>query len=154
MVLAGVVINDGGANYRQGDTIVIEPNDGGAIIDPVFNEIGTLVDINIREPGQTFNRFPRIRLKSDFGVNADILPIFKVRTDEDPDANARKLQGDKIISVDDCVGRLVIGYVNGQPYYGQYHKYQGRKVVGPKDSRAERQYIYDTPEESLGMIDG
>lgn len=154
IILDGVVINDGGANYRQGDTIVIEPNDGGAIIDPVFNEIGTLVDINIREPGQTFNRFPRIRLKSDFGVNADILPIFKVRTDEDPDANARKLQGDKIISVDDCVGRLVIGYVNGQPYYGQYHKYQGRKVVGPKDSRAERQYIYDTPEESLGMIDG
>lgn len=154
IILDGVIINDGGANYQQGDTIVIEPNDGGAIIDPIFNEIGTLIDVNIREPGQTFNRFPRIRLQSNFGVNADILPIFKVRTDEDPDANAKKLQGDKIISVDQCIGRLVIGYVNGQPYYGTYHKYQGKKVVGRKGSTTKRQYIYDTPEESLGMNDG
>jgi len=144
-----VYIYNPGYNYQQGDVIVVEGDTGLRLI-PTFNDIGQLTDVTIQDPGSTYSSYPEIYIKSVTGINAKILPIFKVRTeDEDPDANARILSGDRIITVDDCVGRLVIGYVNGQPYYGPYHEHNGRKMVGRFHRPINHAYIYDTPEESL-----
>ena len=137
-----------GYNYQQGDVIVVEPDTGLKLI-PTFNDIGQLTDVTIQDPGSTFSSYPEIYIKSVTGINATILPIFKVRTEEDPDANSRILSGDRIISVDDCIGRLIIGYVNGQPYYGPFHKHKGRKMVGAVHSSKPHAFIYDTPEASL-----
>ena len=159
IILDAIYIKNPGFNYKQGDEIIVEG--GGEIIDgerksdtglklaPVFNDVGQLTDVIIQDPGSTFGSYPNIYIKSTTGINANILPIFKRRTDEDPDENARKLSGDRIITVDDCVGRLVIGYVNGQPYYGPYHQHKGRKMVGRFHTPIKHAYIYDTPEESL-----
>ena len=127
----------------------VRKSDTGLKLVPVFNDIGQLTEVIIQDPGSTFSSYPDIYIKSTTGINANILPIFKKRTDEDPDENARSLSGDRIITVDDCIGRLVIGYVNGQPYYGPYHKHNGRKMVGRYHSPTKHAYIYDTPEESL-----
>ena len=124
-------------------------SDTGLVLVPVFNGVGQLTEVIIQDPGSTFSSYPDIYIRSTTGINAEILPIFKLRTDEDPDENARNLSGNRIITVDDCVGRLVIGYVNGQPYYGPYHKHKGRKMVGRFHSPTKHAYIYDTPEESL-----
>ena len=149
IILDGVYIYNPGYNYQQGDVIVVEGDTGLRLI-PTFNDIGQLTDVTIQDPGSTYSSYPEIYIKSVTGINAKILPIFKVRTeDEDPDANARILSGDRIISVDDCIGRLIIGYVNGQPYYGPYHKHEGRKMVGRFHTPTKHAYIYDTPEESL-----
>lgn len=150
IVLDGVLIEDPGANYEIGDQIVISPSNG-AEMSPVFDNIGRLVDVVITNPGNTFNEYPRIFVKSELGVNANIIPIFRVRrSDEDPDGGVRKIQGDRIITVDDCIGRLISGYINGKPYYGEYHFFRGKKVVGPKKPNLKnRMYLYDTPEESL-----
>ena len=148
IILDGVYIYNPGYNYQQGDVIVVEPDTGLKLI-PTFNDIGQLTDVTIQDPGSTFSSYPEIYIKSVTGINATILPIFKVRTEEDPDANSRILSGDRIISVDDCIGRLIIGYVNGQPYYGPFHKHKGRKMVGAVHSSKPHAFIYDTPEASL-----
>lgn len=127
----------------------VRKSDTGLKLVPVFNDIGQLTEVIIQDPGSTFSSYPDIYIRSTTGINAKILPIFKKRTDEDPDANARSLSGNRIITVDDCIGRLVIGYVNGQPYYGPYHQHKGRKMIGRFHSPRKHAYIYDTPEESL-----
>lgn len=149
VVLDGVFIENRGVNYEQGDQIIMEPNYGANLI-PVFNDIGQLEEVIITDPGSLFEDYPRIYIKSQTGINANILPIFKVRReDEDPDQTAKTLSGERIITVDDCIGRLIIGYVNGQPYYGPFHTHMGRKMVGAKHTTTPHAYIYDTPEQSL-----
>ena len=150
IILDGVFIDDSGANYDIGDQIVITPSNG-AEMSPIFDDIGRLVDVVITNPGNTFNEYPRIFIKSELGVNANIIPMFRVRrSDEDPDERLRKIQGDRIITVDDCIARPISGYINGKPYYGEYHYFRGKKVVGPKKPNLKnRIYLSDTPEESL-----
>lgn len=149
IILDGVYIDNPGVNYEQGDEIIMEPSYGGKLC-PVFNDIGQLIDVVICEPGGLFDDYPKIYIRSQTGINANILPIFRVRReDEDPDANARRMSGDRIITVDDCIGRLVVGYVNGQPYYGPWHYHNGRKMIGKNHTQRKHPYIYDTPEESL-----
>jgi len=155
IILDAVYIYNPGFNYKQGDVIVVDGggekrgSDTGLKLVPVFNDIGQLIEVVIQDPGSTFSSYPDIYIRSNTGINAIILPIFKKRIDENPDDNAKTLSGDRIITVDDCIGRLVIGYVNGQPYYGPYHKHKGRKMVGRLHSPINHSYIYDTPEESL-----
>ena len=71
------------------------------------------------------------------------------------DTNAgprRRLVG--ITSVVDCIGidTPLIGYVNGEPYYGPYHVHPetGVKMVGDRHVSTPHDIIYDTVEESLG----
>ena len=43
----------------------------------------------------------------------------------------------------------LVGWVDGNPYYGPYHVHMDRKMVGAKHVRTAHAYIYDTKEESL-----
>ena len=54
----------------------------------------------------------------------------------------------------DCVGpetNNLVGYVNGQPYYGPYHIHptKGVKMVGVAHTSTPHEIIYDTPEQSF-----
>ena len=60
----------------------------------------------------------------------------------------------EIIQVIDCVGpetNNLVGYVNGQPYYGPYHIHptKGVKMVGIAHTSTPHEIIYDTPEQSF-----
>ena len=106
VVLDGLFIENGGANYSPGDEIVIIPSKG-VETEAVFNDIGQLVNINIQNPGGSFFGIPRIFVKSQTGVNANIIPIFGIRPEnENPDERVIQVIGDRIISVIDCVGTL------------------------------------------------
>lgn len=150
VILDGIYIENTGANYSSGDQIIVDGADGVEML-PVFDNIGRLVDVVITNPGDIINDYPRIYIKSETGVNANILPVFRVRRpDEDPDDRDTIVTGDRIVTIDECVGTLVIGYINGKPYYGNYYYYNGRRVAGKKNNNIKnRIYIYDTPEESL-----
>ena len=60
----------------------------------------------------------------------------------------------EVIQVIDCVGpetNNLVGYVNGQPYYGPYHIHptKGVKMVGVAHTSTPHDIIYDTPEQSF-----
>jgi len=89
---------------------------------------------------------PNIVIESSTGSGALIKPIIK-ELSLDP-------QGD-IVQVIDCVGpetNFVVGFINGQPYYGDYHVMpDGTKMTGVSHS-ADDKIIYDTPQQSLNKI--
>ena len=84
-------------------------------------------------------------MSSSTGVGALIKPIIG-RLPLTP-------QGE-VIQVIDCVGpetNNLVGYVNGQPYYGPYHIHptKGVKMVGIAHTSSPHEIIYDTPEQSF-----
>ena len=66
-----------------------------------------------------------------------------------------ELQGE-VKQVIDCISKEddLIGYVNGEPYYGPFHFHPSRgvKMVGAKHVPYPHQIIYDTKAESLGSL--
>ena len=66
-----------------------------------------------------------------------------------------EFQGE-VKQVIDCISKEddLIGYVNGEPYYGPFHFHPSRgvKMVGAKHVPYPHQIIYDTKAESLGSL--
>ena len=62
--------------------------------------------------------------------------------------NGSKVRGDIIT---DSGSSTLVGYVNGQPYYGPYHIHptKGVKMVGIAHTSSPHEIIYDTPEQSF-----
>jgi len=133
-------IVDGGQGYEVETTTATDGNieynltiDNGVIISatPINN-------VKITE-------IPKIVVSSPTGIGALIKPIIG-RLPLTP-------QGE-IIQVIDCVGpetNNLVGYVNGQPYYGSYHIHptKGVKMVGIAHTSTPHEIIYDTPEQSF-----
>ena len=105
VIIEAFYIDNPGANYSPGDEVIISPSNG-VEVRPVFNNVGQLVNLNIENPGGTFTTVPKIFIRSQTGVNANIIPIFVVRRDEGPDERLIEATGDRIISVVDCVGPM------------------------------------------------
>jgi hypothetical protein len=100
-----VEINSTGVNYSPEDTIVVEP-DNGAILEPVFGPFGSIIDVNIANPGIGFTVRPNIYIKTETGYNAELIPILCVNRKGDIPEEEYKLPfGEKIIKVIDCVGK-------------------------------------------------
>jgi hypothetical protein len=101
VTLDDVIINNPGTEYEPGDTITVTP-DTGVELRPTFNSVGSLTKVDIISKGNSFNTMPKIQIKTNTGVNADIWPVFKIQRVED----LGSLQpGQKIITVVDCVGK-------------------------------------------------
>lgn len=104
--IGDVYIENTGVNYSPGDEIVIEPSNG-AELEPVYDETGRLIRVNILNPGIGFVEFPQIFINSNTGVNANIIPVFNITRlteNEDGDVLPEIPQGTPLISVVDCVG--------------------------------------------------
>lgn len=96
------IINPG-FGYVPGDTIIVTP-DNGAVLEPVIDNNGRIIDIKVIRPGIGFNDFPEITVDSKTGYNFSSRPIFKViRVDEKIFVPP---PGTPIISVVDCVGKI------------------------------------------------
>ena len=133
-------VADGGSGYEVETTTATDGNveynltiDDGVIISatPINN-------VRITE-------IPKIVVSSSTGVGALIKPIIG-RLPLTP-------QGE-VIQVIDCVGpetNNLVGYVNGEPYYGPYHIHptKGVKMVGVAHTSTPHEIIYDTPEQSF-----
>ena len=143
----GPNIIDSGSGYDRDDTVTDNyGNDYTINIDPD----GSIIKVN-RIPVNGELKFPSIvdvvefTINSTTGSGAILRPRLKVRPQE--------FQGE-VKQVIDCISKDddIVGYVNGEPYYGPFHLHPstGRKMVGSKHRSTPHQYIYDTQAESLG----
>tara|TARA_B100001057_G_scaffold484438_1_gene562521 strand:+ start:458 stop:2599 length:2142 start_codon:yes stop_codon:yes gene_type:complete len=66
-------------------------------------------------------------------------------------SNGAKVRGSIITA--NSSGSNLVGYVNGQPYYGPFHTHPstGEKMVGAFHTTTPHDIIYDTREQSLGI---
>jgi ElaB/YqjD/DUF883 family membrane-anchored ribosome-binding protein len=104
LCLDEIYIKDSGFDYSPGDTIVMEPN-YGAVLEPVFDENGSLAKVNIIKNSEGFLDLPEIFIDSETGYNAKLIPVFSVcRIGDLPEDEISP--GQNIISVVDCVGKF------------------------------------------------
>lgn len=101
--LDDVVIDDPGFNYKPGDTIKITP-DNGSILEPVINQRGEVVKVNLISKGCGFVDLPEIIVESATGFNAVIKPVLNVTRVINEQDLLEVPPGIELISVVDCVG--------------------------------------------------
>lgn len=105
--IESVLINDPGVNYDPNDPIVIIP-DNGAILTPVYNDAGSVVDVKIENAGIGFTDYPRIFIDSEFGINAELIPQFKIiRVGDLTQDKDIVPTNEQIVHVVDCVGKIL-----------------------------------------------
>ena len=104
MSLCDIVIVNSGYSYQKTDEVVIEPS-MGAEASIQLDEFGRLIGIKVTKAGEGFKEWPTIYIKSETGYNAVLRPklcIDRISSDKVEDVGVGK-----VISVVDCVGRVV-----------------------------------------------
>ena len=89
----------------------------------------------------------RPRVVDDTGFGAELIPTYEF-------VGPEKLKSLYAVNTYiDCVShpQELVGWVNGQPYYGPFHTHMGRKMVGAVHTDEPHEYIYDSKAESLGQ---
>jgi len=104
LYMCDVIIKNTGFGYQEGDEIVVEPS-RGAELKPTFNQIGQLTSVRIISGGEGFKEIPKIYIKTDTGVNAEMSPRFCIDSVDDTTINRPGIDV-KVVSVIDCVGKI------------------------------------------------
>ena len=161
-----IFIVNGGENYPVTDTdesytidhvVVVNPGEGYTNNDIVTDNQGNEYDMFLDENGKILNvippnpeinnveeikDFPELNISSNTGFGAILSPILTPRP---------SYQGE-IKQVIDCITPRdgIVGFVNGDPYYGPFHIHPrtGVKMVGVAHTTSPHAIIYDTPQES------
>ena len=141
----GPNIIDGGGGYDSDNDTVTDNYDNEYGINTDTNgSITKLIRINNNEIPSIIDAM-EFTINSATGSGAIIRPRLRIRPVEP--------QGE-VKQVIDCISKDddLVGYVNGEPYYGPFHTHPktGRKMVGATHTTTPHQYIYDTQAESLG----
>ena len=146
--LKEVIVENPGINYDcSKDRVVIEPNEGGAKLSLCqCGPFGTIEKVCVDDGGLGITRWPNIRIISDTGINADLIPVLEpVRDPIVPDP-------DKLIQVTDLVGIKQTGYYDGRAYFGAVFYREGVKYAGYYETPGELVQIYDTLQESIDAM--
>lgn len=98
------ILNEG-INYQEGDQIIITP-DNGTVVEPILDEFGKIIEVNMIAKGCGFTDFPEIRVQSETGINAVLNPIFSFRRIEDLDEVSIPDLDTRVVNVIDCVGKF------------------------------------------------
>ena len=138
-----VVVISPGEKYIQDD--IIKDNVGN-IYDKILDDNGKI--LNVIPPNSTITNvipvkdIPQLTIESSTGFGAIIKPQIAPRP---------SYQGE-IKQVIDCITPRdgIVGFVNGDPYYGPFHIHpdRGVKMVGAAHTTTPHAIIYDTPAES------
>ena len=104
LYLCDIVIVNSGHLYQKTDEVVIEPSMGAEASIQV-DEFGRLIGIKVTKPGEGFKVWPTIYIKSETGYNAVLRP--KLCIDRISSDRVEEVGFEKVISVVDCVGRVV-----------------------------------------------
>ena len=111
----------------------------------ILGPFGSVVGIDVVNPGQPFTKTPDITILSDTGVNAVLRPKFRiVRDPVGPQVNPETL-----IQVTDLVGLKQTGYIDGRAYYGQVFIKNGLRYAGVYETVGDLVRVYDTLQESI-----
>ena len=127
---------------KGGDQIRIIP-DNGAILEPIIGPHGTVVGVNIIDPGLGFTEYPTISMPSDTGVGVGFKPQFEIIRDP------LDVAPDKLIQVTDLVGLKQTGYVDGRAYYGAVFFKNDIKYAGLYETAGQLIRVYDTLQDSI-----
>ncbi len=140
-----VVVVNSGEGYKQED--VITDNAGNEYI-KFLDEDGRI--LNVIPPNPRIQNIipvtgiPQLNIETETGFGAIIKPQIAPRP---------SYQGE-IKQIIDCITPRdgIVGYVNGEPYYGPFHVHptRGVKMVGVAHTTSPHAIIYDTPAESKG----
>lgn len=103
--LEEVYVKSSGFDYSPGDKIVMEPS-LGAVLEPIFNNVGALLGVNIVKGAEGFTDLPEIFIETETGYNAEMVPVFKVNRVGDNMEDLDPALGEKVISVINCVGKF------------------------------------------------
>jgi hypothetical protein len=98
------VLNEG-FNYSPGDKIEIIP-DNGAVVEPMINEFGNIIDVNVVSSGIGFTDIPQINVISETGINAVLVPVFNFQQIDNLDDASQPSFDYPVVNVVDCVGKL------------------------------------------------
>ena len=136
-----VVVVNTGEDYNQDDVIT---DDKGNVYEKFLDESGRILNVIPPNPETTnvesVTELPELTIESETGFGA----ILKAQISPRPE-----YQGE-IKQIIDCVSPRdgIVGYVNGEPYYGPFHVMSnGIKMTGVKHSDNDM-IIYDTPQQS------
>jgi hypothetical protein len=139
-----VVVVKPGQNYKQEDIVTDQK---GNVYEKFLDEQGRILNVIPPNPAtnnlESFTTLPEIEIISSTGTGA----LLKAQLNPRPE-----YQGE-VRQVIDCVsprGANIVGFVNGEPYYGPFHVHPttGAKMVGVAHTTAPHAIIYDTPQES------
>ena len=131
-----------GKNYKPTDKVV---DDKGNEYEKFLDEKGRFLNVIPPDPTmndlEPYDTLPELEVISETGTGALLKPQLAPRPE---------YQG-KVKQVIDCIlprNAGIVGFVNGEPYYGAYHVMSnGTKMTGIKHSGNDF-IIYDTPQES------
>ena len=148
LFISKVIVDEPGSGYQKTDIIADENlslivDDNGAIAG---------VDVVSQVP---FDLLPIINIKTTTGSGAVLRPVMAIQ---------RSTREERLVQVIDCIlpkrnyqvtdigTSNLVGYVDGQPYYGDFHIMpNGIKMTGLTHSGDDR-IIYDTPEISTSTL--
>ena len=98
-ILGGIAIDDGGFGYNPDDELIIPGGDGELII-----RNGSIIGVNITNPGIGYTTLPEIRINTKTGFNANLKPVLRF-IDVDESGFVVPL-GTPTLQVIDCVGKV------------------------------------------------
>jgi hypothetical protein len=98
------ILNEG-VNYQEGDQIIISP-DNGTVVEPILDEFGKIIEVNVISKGCGFTDIPEITVQSETGMNAVLVPIFEFQRIDNLDEISIPDLDTKVINVVDCIGKF------------------------------------------------
>ncbi|MBD73911.1 MAG: hypothetical protein CMM96_00225 [Rickettsiales bacterium] len=142
-----VTVINSGENYNLDDKIT---DNVGNEYEKILDEQGRILNV-IPPNAALFNvkpvdGFPQLFIESSTGFGAIIKPQITPRP---------SYQGETKQIIDCITPRdSIVGYINGEPYYGAFHVHPttGAKMVGAAHTTTAHSIIYDTPAESRSSI--
>jgi len=112
LYICGIEIENPGQNYKEGDKVVIEPNNG-AVLEAKYDSFGRVESVKIVSSGEGFKEFPRIYIESDTGFNAILKPRFCVDKIEKGKVKS-PISMESVLTVVDCVGKHPFKNMNNE----------------------------------------
>ena len=103
--ICDLAVLNGGVDYSPSDKIEVIPNNG-INVKPIFDKFGKLLDVEVSSCGVGYEDIPEIRIKSETGYNAVIVPIFKFDRIKNQEDLLNITPGVPLINVVDCVGKV------------------------------------------------
>ena len=105
--ICSVSVQSPGLNYSENDIIEVTPSNG-AVLKPIIGPFGTIAAVEVINSGMGFSDYPEIKIITETGYNAVLVPYLCVNNvgdlpDDERDALARD---GKILQVVDCVGKV------------------------------------------------
>lgn len=149
--LNGISVITTGYGYAQDDKFVVTPPHPGLILEGRYTDSGQLIEIVIKGETCGFTEIPTVTLNSKTGNGVRLRPNLSFTRADAFTVEDQSRYSSSVLFVNQCTSKTkqLVGYVNGQPYYGPFHVHKGRKMVGAAHNPRPHAFIFNTAAESL-----